>query len=212
MNYIYETTALDLYKHTIYLQGMTITTCRLRAEWIERWRCNISFGLQRQRNISLFSKVEGRACKVQTRQKIHTLYMHQAYITKSLPNEHSWSWWLVWNVIPYCPRQAPTPQFWHFGGFLFNHPPWRYAELMYIAVVVLMRFRHHDIQHQSFSHTVQSHLCILNLWHEIHILQAKNAAEAWLRDYASVCFLGWYSVFHRAGLDKAWAKRWFSIT
>ena len=60
---------------------------------------------------------------------------------------------------------------------------------MYIAVIVLMRFRHHDIQHQSFSHTVQSHLCILNLWHEIHILQAKTAAEAWLRDYESVCFL-----------------------
>ena len=60
------------------------------------------------------------------------------------------------------------------------------------------------------SHTTVHSLIrsVLSLWHEIHVLQATNAAETWQRGYELVYFLAWYSIFHRqAGLDEAWAKR-----
>ena len=48
---------------------------------------------------------------------------------------------------------------------------------------------------------------VLSLWHEIHVLQVMNAAEAWQQGYESVRFLARYIIFHRrAGLNEARTK------
>ena len=61
---------------------------------------------------------------------------------------------------------------------------------------------------KSLVHNLTCVCSILTLQHEIHVLQATNAAEAWQRGYELVHFLAQYSIFHsRADLNEAWVKR-----
>ena len=61
---------------------------------------------------------------------------------------------------------------------------------------------------KSLVHNLTCVCSILTLQHEIYVLQATNAAEAWQRGYELIHFLAQYSIFHsRADLNRAWVKR-----
>ena len=100
----------------------------------------------------------------------------------------------------------------YHAKFLWSESNSRFTELKYIAAIVLIHFRCHDIRNQKFVHTRPWSCCSVPcLQHEIRILQATTLQKL---GHWAMSFLV-YSFLHcRAALDKEWAaldKEWAAL-